>query len=113
MLYKEQIKLSPILEKLREALVLSSRSVGDIISSYALAHNMIAYNEHLLSGYSTVDALAAEVDEQFQLLKTAGSVSVIRKIHDNPAEEPIAYYRIEDSGFFWPDAQHFINCCAE
>lgn len=100
MLYQRRIDVSPMLEKICSVLILSSCRVGDIISSYSLAHHMLAYNENLSLDYRNVDVLAAEVDEQFQLLKIAGSVSAINKASDNPAEEPIAYYRIEDSGFF-------------
>lgn len=100
MLYQKRIEVSPVLEKICSVLTLSSRTVGDIVSSYALAHKMLAYHQSLSQIYKNVDVLAAEIEQQFQLLKMDGCLTAIAIKEPTICEEEIAFYRIEDSRFF-------------
>lgn len=98
-----------LFDKVCQALAISERNIGDIVSTYSLAHGMIAFFGNV-DGYSkSVDDLSQEIENVFLKLVRDGRLSTIKKHDRSLIDEAISYYRIEDNSFFFIEARHFIR----
>lgn len=88
-------------DKVCQTLAISERNIGDIVSTYSLAHGMIAFFGSIDGSNKSVDELSLEIEHVFSDLVRDGRLSTIQKHDRTLIDEAISYYRIEDNSFFF------------